>query len=328
MFFWIDFSSWWMSILSILGIGILACIAWLVLYIGYRLITDNFRRPQRLRMDRPNVNAPDTTRMGFLGRSTVFLGSMLGGMWGWWLQSNNRRARVILLVLTLATVAFMFLYLPYAYHHAQPNGLRDAVFTETFGQKPLSQKSLSRSAYIPNPDEFYGYTSATAEGGTKEKTGNGEKPASPVTASDAQSGNIYSGSSILWLFFWMFAFMPFAWACAILYAVLSLREETWNVARAMVMKLRDWVSNMGESGIRGTRSVGGAQGGLTFSTPLVMTSSGAVAAEADKPKAEVPWAKIMQWVKRNSGEIVAGLFVIDELLELGAVRKKHRTPKD
>ncbi|MEK7631929.1 MAG: hypothetical protein AAB445_03635, partial [Patescibacteria group bacterium] len=206
--------------------------------------------------------------------------------------------------LTFGTLAFAFIYLPYVYHKAQPYGLRDAVLTETFGQQPLSGRSMVRSAYIPNPDEFYG--TAKPQVSTSEQT-------HPVT-------------SILWLFFWMFAFLPFAWASALLYAVFSLREETWKSIRGMVTKIRDWISNMNESGVRGKPRTGGVQGGLTFSTPMVMTTSGAVAAEAAKPKVEVPWMKIIQWMKRNSGEIVAALFVIDEVLEFG-FRKKNRISK-
>ena len=47
MFFWIDFSSVWSSILSIFGIGVLACVAWWVLYIVWRAITDNLHGAQR-----------------------------------------------------------------------------------------------------------------------------------------------------------------------------------------------------------------------------------------------------------------------------------------
>ena len=236
----------------------------------------------------------------------IFFGTTLGGMWYWWLQTNNRRARVILIMLTLGTLAFTFIYLPYAYRQAQPNGLRDAVLTETFGQQPLSGKSMVRSAYIPNPDEFYG-------------TAKPQKSASVKT---------HPVTSILWLFFWMFAFLPFAWTCAILYAVISLREETWKGAQNMVGKIRDWISNLSESGISGTRSAGGAQGGLTFSAPVIITSTGAAAVDVEKSTAKVPWVKIMSWLKRNSGEIIAGLFVIDEVLELGMARRGKKTKKE
>ncbi|MDP2789956.1 MAG: hypothetical protein Q8O51_02400 [bacterium] len=293
---------------TLFGLLVLASVSLLIVVTLWRAMvgsnTSTLQRAAELlpRMDGKN-NQP--VRFGMFTRMNIALGTAFGSLAGWWLHSNNRRARTILLVLTLGTLAFTFIYLPYAYRQAQPNGLRDAVLTETFGQQPLSGESMVRSAYIPNPDDFYG-------------TAKPQKSVPPQT---------HPVKSILWFFFWMFAFLPFAWTCAILYAVVSLREETWKGTRTMVTKVRDWISNLSESGIRGTRSAGGVQGGLTFSTPIVMTASGAAVAEADKSKANVPWAKIMQWLKRNSGEIVAGLFVIDEVLELG-MRRSNKKRKE
>lgn len=308
MFFWIDFSKIAGTIGTIFGLLVLASVSLMIGVTLWRAMVGSNR--EALQHGAAMLPAAGNTeqhpaRLGLLTRMTVGLGTAFGSISGWWLQSNNQRARAILFVLTVATLAFIFVYLPYAYHQAQPNGLRDAVLTETFGQPPLSGKSLVRSVYIPNPDEFYG-------------------TAKPHKSMPVQT---YPVTSILWLFFWMFAFLPFAWTCAILYAVISLREETWKGAREMVTKVRDWISNLSESGIRGTRSTGGAQGGLNFSAPVIITSTGAAAVEIEKSKAKVPWVKIMSWLKRNSGEIVAGLFVIDEVLELGMARRGKKNKK-
>ena len=330
MFFWLDFSSWWSSIISVAGLCLAGLVAWLALYIVYRLITDNvhIQRPAQRGTAAPAAGqSANPEPRGFIGRMTVKLGTGLGLLLSKDPNANNRRSKAFLVFLTLATLAFMFGYLPYAYRHAQPNGLRDAVLAETFGQQPLSGTSMTRSAYLPNPDEFYGTLPAKSSSTpVVTTTDTGSTPVTPKSEVQPIANTTVDrpATSLLWLFFWVFAFLPLLWACAILYAVLSLREETWGGVQKMVSKLRDWIGNMNEFGIRGPQKAGGAQGGFSFSTPVIMTTSGATAAEAEKPKAEVPWAKIMQWMKRNSGEIVAGLFVIDEILELGAVRSKHR----
>lgn len=201
--------------------------------------------------------------------------------------NNNARARLLVWCMFFLTVlSFVMLggiLLTADSHSAQAN---DPI--------PSMDRSVIRSGYLPDANQFFGYATADS---------------SINAAIPAKSYEIPWGWIIFWLFWW-FVVLPVGWISALVYGIASMREESWEKIQNYVASIRESISNHFESG--SSKGINDGQVGMiSWSAPVFSAPAAAVAA-VEKPSL---WEQIIGFLKRHSAEIVGALFILEEIIE-------------
>ncbi|RJO59031.1 hypothetical protein C4546_04360 [Candidatus Parcubacteria bacterium] len=215
------------------------------------------------------------------------------------MSTNNARARVLLIfmfVLTLAsviTVAALVIT-----HDSPPIQANDPI--------PSMDRSVIHTGYLPDAEKFFGYAQAKQDSADTQ---------------DVANRQTSWGWIIFWLVWWFVA-LPLGWLITLAYGLISLREESWEFIQNMFASIREGISNFAERGKTEGKESSGTTSVINWPAPtFVVAGSGgqtAAATEAEKP---IPWIKFLKFIKKNAGEIIASLFVIDEIFELRKSKK-------
>lgn len=199
-------------------------------------------------------------------------------LWRWWCQSNNLRASVIIVVVTVITGWWIWSAMEQFELRKQHPFIKDVVQES----KPDGESVLS-SGYLPDPLAFYGIQA-------KPKTANPREDLFAEKANDTpQPVQQPELDSALKLGLRFLVFLPLMWLGTFLYWLFSRREEVLYKIKGWLEDLKQIIVERKEGKVthgKGDRRIGGRPARVvTAFTPAVAVAAGtavAVPAEAEK----------------------------------------------